>query len=383
MKDQETISTTQMATLYFAYITGSALIVIPGPLVTMSLNAAWLSILISLGIGIVLLNIMFYLHRRNPGLTFIGYSSKTIGRWPTVILACFMLTMALHMASGIIIDVSGFMTSMMLPETPDYVFMGMLYLLAAFFLRGGIESIARMFSVLVVIVMIFWALVLVLLIPQYHPEFLRPVFPEGIKPMLLGTYLTFGFPYGEVVLFAMVLPFARAKQSKPLKKAMVWAMVINGAVLIISTLCTIMELGPMASEKRFSVFVLAQMVEVGDIIERIEAVVGMAMLAGSLMKATITLYIIQLILTELFGLRNDRLLTNPLCVTALLLSLTLPATLHEWEEMVLVVHPIWVAAVYVLPLLIVAAVAFFKDLLADSTKEEAPSGNGSEGGSVK
>jgi spore germination protein KB len=150
-------------------------------------------------------------------------------------------------------------------------------------------------------------------------------------------------------------------------------MVANGAVLITSTLCTIMELGPMAAEKKYSIFVSAQMVEVGDIIERIEAVVGMAMIAGSLMKATITVYIIQLIITELFGLRNDRLLTNPLCVTCFLLALTLPDSLQEWEEMVLVVHPLWVAGVYVLPLLIVAAVTFFKDIFADPDKEAVPS----------
>ncbi|MFC5652764.1 GerAB/ArcD/ProY family transporter [Paenibacillus solisilvae] len=249
MNNRETISITQMAFIYFAYITGSAMIVIPGPLVKMSLNASWLSILISLVIGLVLLYIFFYLQTLYPGLTFIAFSRKIIGKWPTVIIACLILTMAFHMAVGIFIDVAAFMNSMMLPETPMYVFTGMLYVLAALLLRGGIESIARMFSILIVVIMVFWAIVLILLIPDYHPEFLRPVFPEGIKPMLLGSYLTFGFPYGEVVLFMIMLPFARAKQSKPLKKALVWAMLANGTVLVLSTICTIMELGPIAVEK--------------------------------------------------------------------------------------------------------------------------------------
>ena len=61
-------------------------------------------------------------------------------------------------------------------------------------------------------------IVLILLIPQYHIDFLRPVFPEGIKPALLGAYLTTGFPYGEIVLFAMLLPLSNAKQAKPLHR---------------------------------------------------------------------------------------------------------------------------------------------------------------------
>ncbi|MFC5652765.1 GerAB/ArcD/ProY family transporter [Paenibacillus solisilvae] len=103
------------------------------------------------------------------------------------------------------------------------------------------------------------------------------------------------------------------------------------------------------------------MVEVSDSIERIEAIIGMAMIAGSLMKATITLFVIQVILTELFGLSNDRLLSNPICLTAQLMALTLPATMKEWEEIVTIVHPLWVAMVYVLPLLLVASVAFCKE----------------------
>jgi spore germination protein KB len=366
MKKLETVSIGQMAILYFAYVTGSAMIVIPGPIITMAFNAAWLSILISVAIGALLLQIMFYLHNKNPGLTFIAISIKTIGYWPTLILACLMLTMALHMASGIIIDVSAFMTSMMLPETPDYMFMGMLYLLAALLIRSGIEAMARMFSILVVVVIVFWAIVLILLIPQYHIDFLRPVFPEGIKPALLGAYLTTGFPYGEIVLFAMLLPLSNAKQAKPLKMAILWALLANAAVLIISTLCTIMELGPMATEKKFSVFVISQMIEVGNIIERVEAIIGMSLIAGSLMKATITLYAIQLIVTELFKLKNDRLLTNPICLAVYLLALTMPENARRWEELVLFVHPLWLATVYILPLLIVAGAAACRDLFSET-----------------
>ena len=360
MKDRETISITQMATLFFTFVTGSSMIVIPGPLITMAFNAAWLSILISLAAGLLLLHIIFYLHSLHPGLTFIAICRKTIGKWGSIVVACLMLTMALHMAAGITLDVASFMNSMMLPETPAYAFMGVMYVLVALMLRGGIESIARMTSILIVVIMLFWAVVLILLIPDYNPEFLRPIFPEGIKPMVLGSYLTLGFPYGEVVLFMILLPFARAKQTKPLKKALFVAMLVSGLVLIISTVCTIMELGPVAAEKKYSLFVLAEMINIREIIERVEAVVGMAMITGSLIKAAITLFAIQMILTELFGMRDDRLLTNPICLAAQLMALTLPATIKEWEELVIVVHPLWVMTVYILPLLAVAAVAFCK-----------------------
>ncbi|EFM09459.1 spore germination protein [Paenibacillus curdlanolyticus YK9] len=360
MKNLQTISVVQTAFLFFIYITGSAIIVIPGPLVGMAMNAAWLSLLISLAFGLALLAMMLYLINRYPGVSFIDICRKTIGKWPTFAVAGLMLTMAFHMAAGILIDVAGFMNSMMLPETPAYVFTGMMFIVVALLLRAGIETIARMFVIMTVIVILFWAVVIVLLIPDYHLDFLAPIFPEGIKPMLLGSYFTFGFPYGEVVLFMTVLPYARTGAPKKLKTMLVGMMIINVVILILSTICTIMTLGPLAAEKRYPLFVLAQIIEIGDIIERMEAIVGMSMIAGSLMKATITMFAILTIVTDLFKINNRRLMVNPLCVMTQLMALTLPATMLEWEELVVVVHPLWVGVVYVLPLVFITTAAFLR-----------------------
>ncbi|MWC31032.1 GerAB/ArcD/ProY family transporter [Paenibacillus sp. MMS18-CY102] len=360
MNNQETVSVAQMGFLFFIYITGSAMIVIPGPLVGMAMNAAWLSILISMALGLVLLMMMLYLINRYPGISFIDICRQTIGNWLTYVAAGLMLTMAFHMAAGIMIDVAGFMTSMMLPETPVYIFTGMMFILTALLLRSGIESMARMFVILTFVVIAFWLVVIVLLIPNYHLDFLEPIFPEGFKPMILGSYLTAGFPYGEIVLFMAILPYVRAGSATKLKPMLIGMMILNGVILAMSTVCTIMTLGPLSAEKRYPLFVLAQIIEIGDIIERMEAIVGMSMIAGSLMKATITMYAILTILSDLFKLNNRRILVNPLCLITQLMALTLPAGMLEWEELVIVVHPLWVGAVYVLPLLVIASAAFLR-----------------------
>ncbi|WP_236343017.1 GerAB/ArcD/ProY family transporter [Paenibacillus plantiphilus] len=360
MKGKESINNMQMVFLFFGYLIGSVLIIIPGPLVTMAKNAAWISILIAMAFGILLLQVILYLQRKHAGLTFIGYSRKLVGYWPTVVIAGLMLTMAFHMAAGIFLDVAGFMNSMMMPETPPYVFMGLMFIIAALLLHSGIEAIARIFSILVLIMLLFWFVVLVLLIPSYHPEFLRPILPDGYKPLLLGTYLSFGIPFGEVILFALVLPYAGIKQMKGLNKALVWTMIGCGVVLMLSTVCTIMALGPFAAEKKYSLFTLAQLVEIGDIIERIESISGMTMILGSLMKGTVTLFAIQTIIADVFGIKDSRMLTNPLCLLSMLMAMTLPATMQEWEEMVFVVHPLWVGVVYMIPVLLLAAVTLVR-----------------------
>ncbi|WP_164779502.1 GerAB/ArcD/ProY family transporter [Paenibacillus kobensis] len=360
MKKHESIGFVQTAILLFAYLSGSSIIVIPSPVITYASNSAWLSILLSMMFGLVILSVILYLLRLYPDKSFIGICRAVIGRWPTVIVACLMLTMAFHMASGIIIDVVAFMNSMMLPETPGYIFMCLMFIMSALLLRTGIESMARMFTILTIVVFLFWLTVIVLLIPSYQLDFLQPVFPDGMKPTLLGSYLTSGFPYGEIVLFAVILPFTRDIKSKPLKRSLVLVILLNGAMLTVTTLSTIMVLGPIATDKKYSLFVLAQTIEIGDMLERIEAIIGMSMIAGSLMKASITLFAIQTIITELFGLQDHRLLSNPLCLLVQIMSLSMPTTMKAWENLVLVIHPLWVGIAYILPLLLVTIVATFK-----------------------
>lgn len=56
--------------------------------------------------------------------------------------------------------------------------------------------------------------VLLFAIPEYQPEQLLPILPKGLTPVMAGAYYTFGFPYSEVFLFGMLLPFAAGKKLK-------------------------------------------------------------------------------------------------------------------------------------------------------------------------
>lgn len=53
-----------------------------------------------------------------------------------------------------------------------------------------------------------------------------------------------------------------------------------------------MALGPLAGTAKFSLFTLARMISMQEIIERIESTIGMALIVGSYMKVTITLFIL-------------------------------------------------------------------------------------------
>lgn len=359
MKKRITVSSRQMATLFLSFLTGSAIVNIPAPMTGAAKNAAWLSLWIANGLGMLMLFCILYLHRKYPEMTLIQYSRQAIGRVLTVIIAVPFFTMAIMMLTNIVQDISGFFKSTMMRETPDYVFIFIILLTAAMTVRSGIEVMARMFTLLLIMIFFFSVAVLLLALPSYRVEFLMPLFPNGFKPVLHGVYLAWGFPYAELILFAMVLPFVR-KDQEPLGKFMLTALLISGLSLTMVIIFTIMALGPIAGNVKFSLFSLARLIEVAEIIERVESVSGMALIVGSYMKTTIALFAVNLGLSQLFRLENERILIFPIAFLTAMLALSAFKNELEFLEHVGTVWPLFITVAGVVPILILTIVTAFK-----------------------
>lgn len=365
-KKQTTVSSRQMATLFLCFLTGSAIVNIPAPLTGAANNAAWLSLWMANGLGGLLLVCVLYLHRKYPGMTLIQFSRQAVGRVGTIIIAVPFFLMILTMLTLIIGDIGGFFKSTMMRETPTSVFHLLILFTAAMTVRSGIEVMARMFTLLLVTLYFFTVVVLILALPDYHMEFLLPIFPEGFKPVLHAAYFAWGFPYAELILFTMVLPFVR-KDQEPLGKFMYTALLINGLSLSSVIVCTITALGPLSANIKFSLYTLARLIEIAEVIERIESAISMALIAASYMKATIVLFIINLGVTQLFRLRDERILIFPIAFLTLLLSLTLFHNELEFTEFVGVVWPLFITVTGVIPILVLTIVTAIKNRRKQST----------------
>lgn len=361
MKAREQISSGQMSVIFFCFMTGSSIINIPGPLIGYAKNGAWLSLLISMSMGAVILACLLYLYRRFPNLTFIEYSNALVGKWITVLLAIPFISFQFHMSSGIVLDIGLFMTTSMMRQTPLNLFIFLLFVVVALTVRSGIETMARMFSVPIITVLLSIIIILVLSIPNYQLEHLLPFMPDGIKPIVLGAYFSYGFPYVEIVLMAMILPFARREKLTNLSKGMYVALLVNGFFLIAVTLCTILVFGPMAGERLYSMFEVARTVDLLEVIQRIESLIGISLILASFMKASITLFILNLTFTKLFNLQDERILIFPLALCCYLFAMMqIEQGQATWVASVTALHPLWGTVAYLLPLLVVLGAAAFR-----------------------
>jgi len=370
MNSQERVSSVQMSTLFLFFMTGSSIVIVPAPLTSIAGNGAWISLLIALALGMILLACILYMHHKSPEQSLIEQSQNMLGNIGTFILFLPFICLLFWNVAGIVIEIGVFFKSTMLKETPPYVVHTLFFITIALTASAGLVSMARMALLLLTLMFGFIILVLVLVGPLYHPEYLLPVMPDGIKPILNAAYVVYGFPYAELIVFSAILKFVQKQEKKKLGKHMYIAIIINAVTLIASIVCSIMVLGPLSGDLKYSLYQLARLIYIQEIIERIESVIGFSLIVGFYFKAAIMLLILMKMLKELLSIKNERFFVFPVAFVCLLLSLTTYTQESEMNELVTITWPLLNAFAYSLPFLIVMVIAFFRSPTKNNKKQQ-------------
>lgn len=360
MTDQNRIGSGQMAVLFLFFMTGSSIVIVPSPLTHIAGNGAWISLLVAMAASIPLLAGILYLHRRFPDRSLVEQSRLVLGNSLTVALLIPFTCVMFWNVAGIVIEIGLFFKSTMLKETPTYAVNSLLFLTIAVTVMAGFEVIARMATLMLALMFGFIILVWVLVGPLYHPEYLLPVLPEGIGPVLHAAYVVYGFPFAELAVFSVILPLVRNQEHAKLGKRLYVALALNAATLIASVLSSIMVLGPLSGDLKYSLFQLARLIFIQEIIERIESVIGFSLIIGFYFKASILLMILMQLLKGLLRLENERLIVFPAAFICLLLSLTTYTKEAEMEEIVNITWPLLNTLAYSLPLLLILIAALIR-----------------------
>ncbi|MFK7696093.1 endospore germination permease [Paenibacillus sp. HJGM_3] len=355
----DTISPQQTAALLLVSTTGSTILFIPSTLMAQSGNAFWIAWLVAGLYGSLQLSVMLYIRRRFHGQSVIEGGIETIGYTLTVLLMVPFVLFMILLQGYIYFSIGAFFTTTMMRDTPVYVFNGLIALVSALTVRAGVVVMARMFTMMSFLLVGVIVLVLLLALKNYHLNYLLPILPNGIKPVFHSVYETGGFIYGDFLVFTFLFAYMRPKQGETGSKPIVLAFLLNWLIIAMISGCTIMTLGPITNEYQYPLFVLSRQISIQEIIERGESIIGMSMMAGSYMKATITLFALNTALTRLLKLKEDGLLVYPLALLGFVLSLVLVQNEAEFGE-VLLTWPLVTFTVSLTLIFVAVAAQFIK-----------------------
>jgi len=355
---KQSISVGQLAILYISYMVGSSIVYVPNQVIHLAGNMGWLSLVVSTLMGILFMSLMIYLYRCYPDEMYTVYFDRVYGKWIAGVFVVLLILMLLLMCSYIVLGIGLFLTNTMMVETPMYVFNALTIVIATYAVHAGIEVMGRMFFLLTASMLATIVIIVCLATPLARVESLLPLFADGVKPILHGVYFLFGFPFGEMFLFSAILPFVRKESRQRVGKWMYAMTAITGILQLAVTVTAITTLGPLAGDRKYSLYAMARMIEVGQFLIGLEAIVGIALIAGSFTKTTVVLYVLNAVMSHFFRLNDNKLLLPAISFMTFLMSMMMFEM--EFVFSVQVVWPLIVMGIGVGPLVLAALITMVK-----------------------
>jgi spore germination protein KB len=315
-KEMEYISSSQLIYLIIAMIQGSTLTL--SFVYSVTKQDVWIVIL-SGGIATIPLAMVYVsISKRFPGKNIIEINKKVYGGFLGSVISILYTTYFFLIVPYNLRFLADFLNVLIFPETPIIVFIIGFMFICAWGVREGIEVIARCSPILVVITVIVTAVSILLLIGEMKVSNFLPVFQLNIKQFVQGTHIMMAIPFGEVIVFYMI--YCNVKDTDKIKKNTIWGIVIGGIYMLIIVFRSISVLGPLSLNQVSPSYQALQLVDIGDILTRLESLTTIVLLITIFVKVCIFFYATVLSIAQLLKLHSYKILVTPLGIIMISLS---------------------------------------------------------------
>lgn len=262
----------------------------------------WITILLSLGFGIGIFYFYLMLHSIGKWGNLIQLLELGFGRWISKLLGFIYCLYFIYIAGRVLKDFTFFVSQVLFHNIPFVIISITLLLVVSYSCYLGIEATARSSVILCVFsgFFIFILMAFGYLSPYFELSHLTPVFRTSWKNIFSSVFPTgLTFPYGELIVFTMLFPYANNKKS--LRKYG-WISVCTTGMLLL--LAGEMIVGLLNSETvNMYVFPFVKALELTSVLEflpHMEIFAVILNLIGGFVKISIFMYGGLMILANIF-----------------------------------------------------------------------------------
>jgi spore germination protein KB len=311
MLEKGKINAGEFHILIIVFTIGSSILVAPSLLATIAKQDAWIASIWTLIISLSFVFLYNRLALLYPSMTFVEYNEKILGKWFGKMTSLLFLFYFYYLSAVLLREIGDFLTTHVLIETPIHMIMIMFLFVSLIGVRLGLEVLCRAALIFFPWIFVFLILLFLFLIPEIKLVNIQPIFGEGMKPIIKGTYSNLGLPFLELAIFLLITPYVTEKAE--MEKAFYKGTLIGGIVLSILVAFTILVLGADSTARQaYPAYILGRKIRIGDFLERIEAIVAIIWFFSVYFKLTVCYYGLSLGLAQVFGLKNYQILLFPL-----------------------------------------------------------------------
>ncbi|OAH57982.1 MULTISPECIES: GerAB/ArcD/ProY family transporter [Bacillaceae] len=355
------ISAYQLFTLIILFEIGTAAVF---PVGAGAEQSSWLAILIAMAGGFCLFFIHYGLYRYYPDLSPTEYMQILLGSILGKILAFCYVLYFVYIAANILRAFGVMLVTIAYPATPVFIINALFILVIIYTVYKGIEVISRTSEVLFVgmCLLLLSGFLLMIISGNIHLENLKPVLEKGLSPVIKTVFRdTLYFPFGQIVAFAMILPYV--KEREKVKRTGLWAMGMSGLLLALFAAGDISVLGvDHTSRSQFPLLASIQSIEVAGFLERLDIYFILFVMIGGFLKLSIFFYVAVMGASHLFQVKHPSHLAYPMGIVVLLGSMAVVSSYTEYiQEWRTVVSPYIEPSIQVILPILLLIIAFFKN----------------------
>ncbi|TYP75484.1 GerAB/ArcD/ProY family transporter [Paenibacillus methanolicus] len=316
---------TQIGNLQFIVIAclftiGDSILFIPSLVATAAGKDAWLAGLFALISGMGLLLFYTVLQRRYPRQTILALCDQLLGRYVgRAVSAAFVFVFLLLVASTLLREVGDFMATQILPNTPVQFIEMLFMLIVVRAVRGGAETIGRTAQIVAPWVLLLLVLLVLFVIPGSRISMIEPVLYNGVKPVISGGLQMIAVPYMEIASMMILFPLVR--NDRRVRLNFVIGGALGGVILALVIFFCLANFGALIiRDSVYPTYLLAKKIELGEFLQRIEAIMAIAWMFSLFVKMAVCFYGTCVGAAHVLGLRDYRLFTFPLALLLLPLA---------------------------------------------------------------
>ena len=313
--DKGRIAPRQLTFLVMSFTIGSWIVLPSGIEAWQNL---WLIMFLSLGQGLGFAYLGLLLFRRYPGKTLFEVHEIVYGSVIGKLFSFLFLWFFLQTGAGALAVFVTLLKTTIFKSTPDLALLIPWVIIVVYGCRRGLEVIARSNEPLVLATVGLIMVSIFLVLNIFETENLLPLFNLPL-PMVLWNSLGIAvFPFGQNVLFLMLLP--KVNRPQKVMGAFFRGMLAAGCLLSLLQFLSVGVLGEVGELFVFPTYEFYRMINIGRVLTRLELIPLLNFLTMGFIKIMLCLYTLVVGTTQLFNLRAYQPLVFPLGILILLLA---------------------------------------------------------------
>ena len=306
--DKGKISNLQFIFLFIGYILGSSLLLSVSEY--KSMPNTWIVVLVALLIGLMLVFIFSSLARKFKTQSLIEINNIVYGKIIGTFISLLYFSYLFILTSLDVRFFGDFFVSLIMPDTPIIIFGIMITFVAAVAVKKGLEVIARVSSILVILTIIEIITTSFLLITEINPSNFLPILDISLNDFMVSTnFLAFAL-FGETILFMLVFPHLDKKSSR--YKCSFIPLLIAAGIIEFVALRTTSIFGESGALYTYSAYESIRLINIGKIFTRLELFLFISIIFSNFIKLTLLYYCLVLTVAKILRLNSYTHLVYPL-----------------------------------------------------------------------